>query len=280
MLKPKKIILSFYGIILCCFLFLGFIFYSEFSQRNLEFYVLDIGQGDAILIRTPQHYNILIDGGPDNKVVYKLGEYLPFYDRDIDLMVLTHPDGDHLIGLIEVLRRYKVKAVLLTGILDNSPPYLIWLELIKNKSIPVLIAGEIQNINLGLDLDLEIIYPFTSVHGQKLKDRNDSSIVAKLNYGQTSILLTGDASIKIEKELLAENVDVLADILKAGHHGSKTSSGYNFLKEVNPQIAIISCGLNNKFGHPHQEVIENLNNLGIEIFRTDLDGDFIFTLEK
>ena len=277
MLKAKKIILFFYGVIIFIFVFVGFVFYLEFFQNDLKFYVFDVGQGDAILIQTPEHYNILIDGGPDNAVVYKLGEYLSFYDRDIDLMILSHPHADHMVGLIEVIKRYKVKKILTTGVEYYSPDYLAWLDKISEKNIPVEIVDHLGRIPLGGEVELEILFPGESFLGREIKNVNNASIVVKLIYASATIMLTGD--FEDEESLLNKNLDLSADILKVGHHGSDTANSLEFLKAVSPSKAIISCGLDNKFDHPHPETIHNLDGLGVEILRTDSEGDIILKFE-
>lgn len=274
MLKVKKVIISFYAVILISFCLLGFILYSQISQTNFQFYVFDVGQGDAILIQTPNHYDILIDGGPDNTVIYKLGEYLPFYDHQIDLVVLTHPDADHLVGLVEVLRRYGVKAVLLTGIFDNTPAYQEFLKIIEDKKIRIIFAGQINDIGVEPNLDLQILYPFELIADKKFKEKNDSSIVAKLSYHDFSILLTGDAPENIEDKLIKTKVDITADILKIAHHGSSASSGNDFLTQVRPKLAVISVG-ENKFGHPTPEVLDRLSQQKIPYLTTIEKGDII-----
>ncbi len=246
----------------------------ESQPQVLQFYCLNIGQGDALLIKTPGHYNILIDGGPDNSILYKLGEYLPFYDRDIDLVVLTHPDADHLVGLVEVLRRYQVKAILLTGIFDNSPSYQEFLEIIENKKLRIIFAGQTKDISIEPNLDLRILYPFESIASKEFKEKNDSSIVAKLNYNQFSVLLTGDAPKDIEDKLIKAKANITADILKVAHHGSSASSGRDFLNQVKPKLAVISVG-QNKFGHPTTEVLNNLVEQNITYFTTLDKGDII-----
>jgi len=273
MIQAKKIILGFFTVILVTFCFLAFIFYLEFGQTDFQFIVFDVGQGDAIFVRTPGHYDILIDGGPDNEVVYKLGEYLPFYDREIDLMVLTHPHADHVVGLIEVLNRYKVKKIFTTGVLYYSPDYLVWLDKIKEKNIPVEIIDSQRTLVLPDQTRLEILFPDHSLEGKEIDNVNNASIVAKLTYKETEILLTGD--YEDEESLVEKGLDLSADILKSGHHGSDTGNDLEFLKAVDPETVVISCGEGNKFGHPHQATLDNLEGLGINVFRTDLQGDFV-----
>src|SRR3989338_4464190 len=154
MLTVKKIILIFYLVIAFSLLFLAIILFSQLRPADLQFYVFDIGQGDAILVRTPDRQNILVDGGPDNAVVYKLGKYLPFYDRDIDLMVLTHPHADHLVGLIEVLKRYQVKNIFLTGVAYDSADYQFCLSEIIAKNVKTEIINQPKRLALSDGVEL------------------------------------------------------------------------------------------------------------------------------
>lgn len=275
MKNVKKIILSFYSLIFIGLLLLAIALIIEFKHFGFEFYVFDIGQGDAILIRTPQHHNILIDGGPDNTVVYKLGEYLPFYDRNIDLMIITHPHADHLIGLAEVIERYRVKKVLITGVIYQTPDYLTWLSKISEKNIPIEIVDRVGLIPLGPDVRMDILFPDKSFLNKKIENLNNSSIVAKLTYASTTIMLTGDFE---DEESLVGKMDLRADILKVGHHGSDNANDLEFLKAVNSKIAVISCGKDNKFRHPHEQTLNNLEDLGVKILRTDLQGDFVLRI--
>ncbi len=288
---PKKLykILLIIGITLAL-LVIPFFALSYNPPRELEVDFLDIGQGDAILIKAPAGQNILIDGGPDNTVVAGLSENLPFWDRQIDLMVLTHPHDDHVTGLIDVLKRYRVKKILYTGVIHDSPNFLEWLELVREKKIPVVIIDRPQTVTLGeASAYLDILYPRTSLLGRTVSNLNNSSIVIKLVYGQTDFLLTGDAEVEVEQELLTglsddagiqdagtQNFvsppDLRAEVLKVGHHGSDTSSSEEFLQAVRPQIAVIQVGVNNDFGHPSRRVIKRLERIGVKIFRNDLDG--------
>ena len=257
---------------------LSFILFSEYQRDGLEFIVFSVGQGDSILIRTLSRRDILIDGGPDNTLVYKLGQYLPFYDREIDLIILTHPHSDHVIGLIEVLKRYQVKKVLMTGVKYYSAEYLAFEEEILKRHIPVEVITHRGEMLLDRDTKLDIIFPNQSFFDKENKNLNNTSIVAKLIYASSSIMLTGD--FEDEENLVAKDLDLSADILKVGHHGSRTANSLDFLAAVNPKIAVISSGLGNKFDHPHQETLENLKKLGISIYRTDSGGDYFQVLKK
>lgn len=235
---------------------------------------LDVGQGSAILVSAPNGNQVLIDGGPSDAVLAKLGEELPLGDRKIELLILTHPDSDHLSGLVEVLKRYDVGQILESGIADSSAEYRAWDELITQKKIPVVFASAGQNIAIADNLAIKILYPLGKINGQQFKNTNATSLVGKIIYGQNSVLFTGDAEEQTEQPLLRLGADLRADILAVGHHGSKNSTGADFLAAVAPEIAIIQVGRNNRYGHPTAEVLEKLKELAV--WRTDLDGDIDF----
>ncbi len=246
---------------------------QDFSDKvRIDF--LDVGQGSAILVEAPNSNQVLIDGGPSDAVLAKLGENLPLGDRQIELVILTHPDSDHLSGLIEVLKRYEVGRILESGIADNSAEYQVWNDLIAEKKIPVIFAQAGQTVKVADNLAIKILYPLAKINGQDFKNTNATSLVGKIIYGQNSVLFTGDAEEQTEQPLLLIGADLKADILVVGHHGSKTSTSAEFLATVAPQIAVIQVGLKNKYGHPTPEVLARLK--GVNIFRTDLDKDVDF----
>ncbi|MBU4332661.1 MBL fold metallo-hydrolase [Patescibacteria group bacterium] len=275
MQPPKKLLTIIITLILLALGLGGYVWIVENQQTNLEVIALDIGQGDAILIKTPYRQNILIDGGPDNSVVRGIDGNLPFWRRRIDLMILTHPDADHVTGLVEVLERYPVERVMSTGVVHTLPAYIEWLEIIKDEQIPMDIARAPMKVEFGDDLWLEIIYPWEDYVGINVEDNNETSIVVKLIYGETSFLLTGDATIKSEEEMLSAGIDVNSDVLKVGHHGSKGSTCLEFAQAVEPEYAVISVGADNRFGHPNLRVLKNLEAVGAIILRTDKTGDII-----
>ncbi|MFA6550807.1 MAG: MBL fold metallo-hydrolase [Candidatus Gracilibacteria bacterium] len=243
------------------------------DKMKIDF--LDVGQGSAILILAPNNNQVLIDGGPSNAVLAKLGQALPVFDRKIELLILTHPDSDHLSGLVEVLKRYEVGQILETGIAADSAEYKTWNNLIKSKSIPVVFAQANDLVKIADNLSIKILYPLGKIDGQDFsKNTNATSIVGKIIYGQNSILFTGDAEGQTEKPLLMLGANLKADILAVGHHGSKNSTSAEFLAAVAPSIAVIQVGAKNTYGHPTQEVLNRLKN--INIFRTDLDKDVNF----
>ncbi len=273
MIKTKKIILNFYWLLIISLIFLAVFLFFALKPKSLQFYVFDVGQGDAIFIQTPGGYNILVDGGPDNSVIYKLGKYLPFYDRQIDLMILTHPHSDHIVGLNEVLNRYKVKRIYTTGVYYYSSDYLAWLKKIEEKDIPIEIIYHAGSLILNDKVKLEILFPDINLQDKKLKNINNASIVARVVYNDKSILLTGD--YEDEEKLINKNYNIMSNILKVGHHGSNTANSLEFLKALNPDSAIISCGKDNKFNHPHQQTLNIFDRLNVDLFRTDLNGDII-----
>jgi len=271
--KSVFYVLAFLGLLN---VFVWLIVYDLSKACFLEVTFLDVGQGDAIFIETPQRNQILIDGGPNSAILEKLNTRMPFWDRTIDLIILTHPESDHLTGLIEVLKRYKVENILWTGIIKDTNEYQEWEKLVENEDAEIKIAQAGQRINLSTyetDKYIEVLYPFESLAGQEFKDSNNSSIVAKLVFGKNSFLFTGDTYKSVEKELIEKGININSDVLKVAHHGSKTSTSQDFVREVFPQIAVISAGRNNSYGHPHQETLDTLAKYDITIFRTDLQGD-------
>ena len=234
----------------------------------------DVGQGDAIFIETPQKHQILIDGGPDSVILEKLATVIPFWDRSIDLIILTHPEHDHFAGLIEVLKRYEVENILWTGIVRNTAEYGKWLKLINKEKAKIYIAKAGQRIttNPGFVV-LETLYPFENLEGQIVKNTNNTSVICRMTFRENRFLFTGDAYKSIERKLVNQGIDLDSDVLKVGHHGSKTSSAEEFIEQVSPEVAVISAGKNNSYGHPYQGTLDTLEKYGIDVLRTDKDGD-------
>jgi len=263
-------------IVLVLILLLSLYWININKPKQLKVAILDVGQGDAILIQTPFGQNVLIDGGADDSVAYGLSHNLSWWNRTIDLMILTHPHDDHVSGLVDVIKRYNVKKIAYTGVVHSSPNYLAWLKLIQSQKIPITIIDQPRKIVFGDDCYLDVLYPFDSLLNKEIENINNSSIVAKLVYRDVKFLLTGDAEKVVEEKLLASGTDISAQILKVPHHGSDTGMTENFLKKVNPDIAVISVGKDNKFGHPNGRTINRLERFGKRIFRTDLDGEVDF----
>ena len=266
MAKNKKIVWVVLGLLIGVNI-LAWVVVRELSSSNLEVVFFDVGQGDSIFIETSSGFQVLIDGGPDLTVLEKLGEEMSFYDRTIDLLILTHPDRDHLFGLLEVLKRYEIKNILWTGIVKDTAEWKEWKRLIGEEGANIIIAEAGQEIILSENIYLSILYPFESLEGQETKYTNDTSIVAELVFNNVSFLFTGDISKKIEKQLSTDS-----DVLKIAHHGSKTSTSLEFLEIVSPELAVISVG-ENSWGHPNPEVLSNLEEFGIDILITKELGD-------
>jgi len=253
----KRFLLEIYGGLLGIIILLGFGF-GSLPPENLRVSFLDVGQGDAILIQTPQQQRILVDAGPVGNILLPLGEELGFFEKKINLVIITHPDADHIAGFAEVLRRYKVENILLTGIVGESAWYQDLLQQIAQQKIHTIIADENTDFDFGGGVIVDTLYPLENLAGKKVADTNATSITTRITFGKTSLLLTGDLDIAGEKDLLATGVSLQADVLKLGHHGSHTSNSVEWLQAVNPEIAVVSAGKDNQFGHPHVDVIERL----------------------
>jgi len=272
--NTKKFVLGILAILFFSNILAWIVVFDLAKEKFLEVSFFDVGQGDAIFIETPQKQQILIDGGPGSLILEKLGKEMSFWDRTIDLIILTHPESDHLSGLIEVLKRYRVENILWTGIVRDTPEYKEWKKLIEEEGAKIFLTPARQRIIFSSKTPglIDILYPFENFEGKFFKDSNNTSIVAKLIFKDISFLFTGDIYKSVERELnIFANLD--SNVLKVSHHGSKTSSGEEFIKEVSPEIAIILAGKDNPYGHPHQEVLEILEKYGITILRTDERSD-------
>jgi competence protein ComEC len=221
---------------------------------------------------------MLIDGGPSMKILEKLENVMPLYSKTIDIVLLTHPHSDHVNGLVEILKRYNVGYVLIVGTPSKNPYYQKFLKLIKEKNIKLIFADAKHDIKLGASVFVDILWPIDKKIGVNFKNLNNASLAVKILYKNHAIMLTGDAEVEEESEIVASGFDLSADILKAGHHGSRTASTNMFLDKVNPQEVVIQCGQGNKFGHPHKETLIKFFDRGINVKRNDLEGrvDFIF----
>ncbi|MAG11844.1 MAG: MBL fold metallo-hydrolase [Parcubacteria group bacterium] len=275
----------------------------SYEEGSLYVHVMDVGQGDAILIHTPQGKNILIDGGPHDNIREPLSDIFGFGLHTIDEIYLTHPHSDHFSGLITVMKKYFVEKVWYTGVVHTTPVFKEFLGEIKNQEIPLKLAESKETRSID-GVTIEIIYPDRNIQEKKdwVEDENglnDTSIVMKVIYGETSFLLVGDAEKALEDYLLQQHAAVVipakagiqeeldsiaslqndeflkADVLKIGHHGSKTSTQKKFLEVVNPEFAAISYG-ENSYGHPHPSVINRLNKKGVQYFETQKNGTITF----
>lgn len=234
---------------------------------RLHVWFLDVGQGDAILIQTPDGQQILVDGGPSpGALLDELGEVLPFWDRSLDLVVLTHADADHVSGLLPLLERFEV-ATAVDSIGPGEEGAEAWLAATSAARVtrqPVASGTRIEAGSVALTV-LNTRDPLAD-----LEAGNNGSVVLRLDYGANSVLLTGDAEAEAEEMMLAGSWLLRADVLKVGHHGSAASTSAEFLDAVDPGLAVISVGAENHFGHPAPELLQRLDD--IEVLRTDERG--------
>ncbi len=273
--QKRNFIIYFFGGLVVILVLVWSAVFSQTGQAQdglLEVTFFDVGQGDAIFIETPGGRQILIDGGPDNSVLRKLAEEMPFYDRSIDIVIATHPDADHITGLIDVLEKYDVGLVIDSGDFKGTGVFQEYSSVLKDKNYRYKKAIVGDKIKIGEDIILEILNP-----GEELYEKsNNNSVVIRMDYSDASFLFTGDAERLVEHRLIQGGWDIDVDVMQVAHHGSKTSSSQLFLENVSPDLAVISVGENNRYRHPFPAVLENLDKYGIKVLRTDTDGDIGF----
>lgn len=258
----------------------GFIIPEKHPVLKVSF--LDIGQGDAIYIEAPNGKQMLVDGGPDKTTLLRLRKVMPFFDKSIDVLVVTNPDKDHIGGFIDVLRKYEVSVVVEPGTISKTETYKVLTEKIEKEKAEKVIARREQEIVLDSEYGVKLVILFPDRDVRALST-NDGSIIAKLIYGNTSVMLQGDAPKEMEQYVMSleqkqkGNVSFLdSDILKVGHHGSYTSSDGSYVKAVSPFVAVASLGKDNRYGHPHKETVETFSLLGVSLLRTDEEGTITF----
>jgi beta-lactamase superfamily II metal-dependent hydrolase len=276
MRHPRALLVLFAALIIVVIAVVTVTFFTKaFSSRaELRVVALDVGQGDGILVEFPSGNRWLIDGGPDERVIEILDRLMPFSERRLNGIILTHPHADHVTGLIHVLRRYDVERVLLSTATHTTPEYLEFLQEMREQKIgvtfvnhPFVWSGEDNRV----PWQWEFLYPERDI-SEPVSDLNAVSVVSRLTFGRQSFLFMGDATNEVEDLLVKQGRDLRAAVLKVGHHGSATSSGADFLQAVRPQYAVISVGAENKFGHPSPLTLKRLNAVGTEIYRTDERG--------
>lgn len=265
----KNIInIVFFSLAIYSFLFGGF-----GNNKGPEIIFFDVGQGDAILIQEGD-FQVLVDGGPDDSVIFKLAKRMPSYDKNIEIIILTHPHEDHIRGLMNVLDEYNAEMVFINRIEYENKAYRDLVEEYKDIIIEVAQGDRFKYGNIKG----EIIYPILNKSSNNVlqtKNINNESIITLLDIKGKRILLMGDAEHEVEHKLLKEAPLENIYILKAGHHCSRTATSDMFLRAVNPKVAICSYGKGNKFGHPHYETIEKFQNHDVQYLETAKEGDIV-----
>ena len=245
------------------------------SPDNLEIYFLSVGQGDSELVILPGGVKVLIDGGKGNRVLQELTSVLPFFDRYLDLIVLSHPETDHFLGLIDVLKNYRTGAFVYNGRQGVADSWPVLIKSLKDKKISAVTLAAGDRICYR-ESCFNILSPTADF--LKNKETNDSSLVMELSVAGAHALFTGDIGEKIEN-FLTKNYSLKIDILKVGHHGSKFSTSQKFLASILPRLAFIEVG-KNSYGHPTKEVLARLASIGAQIYRTDTDGTIKIIVTK
>lgn len=270
------------GLVTLSIIFLGiyFIFQNYLRHSGLaEIHVLNVGQGDSILLVSPEEHQILIDGGPGDKILSLLPWYLPYQDQHLDALILTHPHADHLEGLIHVLHHYQVDFIFINQAVYESDLYEEWLELLQDFSGEIILVEKNKEIHFGT-LKFKFLYPYHPdefVAGENINNASIIFTLTELKTGRTAFF-SGDAELEVEEDIL-KNIppqDLQAEFFKAGHHGSETSNSLALLEQIQPEIVAISSGEANSYGHPHSQSLSHFEKIGSHVYRTDTDGDLSF----
>ncbi len=262
----KKPLVGLTFLLCLCNVFIWYAVVHEDRGGVMTVAFLDVGQGDAIFIEAPNGNQVIMDGGPDRSVLRELSKVMPFYDHSIDMLVVTNPDTDHYAGFIDVLKNYEVSRVVEPGTESPSATYIEFEKDVTHEGVTKALAQKGMKIMLDEDVYLEIIFPDQEVSAFST---NDGSIISRLVYKNVSYMLTGDTTQKMERHVLAVDAGSLkSTVLKVAHHGSRTSSGENFVKAVSPRFAVISAGKNNRYSHPHKETLDTFLKLQIPVFGT------------
>lgn len=283
------------GIVTGCIILFSFL--GTIPDGKLHVVFCNVGQGDAAYIRFPDGRDMVVDGGPDDKILGCLGRHMPFWDRSIDIVLMTHPQKDHMQGLIAVLERYGVSYFIRSDVDNTTEGYQKLLDVLKQKKVAVKFATAGERITIG-SATVSMIWPSEEqiaqgkvglatraspatqggdtndgkILGVTSGELNDYSLVFDLQYGTFDVLFTGDADNHVNKNFVGNQALDVLEVLKVPHHGSKTGMTEAFLDWVRPELAVISVG-KNSYGHPHEATLATLATRGIKIMRTDKEGD-------
>ena len=271
----KKAIFIFFTASIFLILLIFFVYLSS-NDGKLHLVVCNVGQGDAIFIRTASKADILIDGGPDKKVLECLGRHMPFWDRSLDIIILTHPDADHITGLIDVIERYKIRYLLTQPNPGKTQIYELFTNVLAEEKISAKYVSRAGEFSIGKEASFKILWPASDKpeeinQNSSKASLNRFSVISVLSYGKFNALLTGDAGSEIQDKIAPSVGDI--DVLKVPHHGSKTGMSDYFLSLTKPELALISVGENNRYGHPTKFILDLLKNRGVKTLRTDQSGD-------
>lgn len=268
---PKMLVVA--ALVAGNFFLFTLIYQREHGELTVAF--LDVGQGDAVFIEAPNGNQLLYDAGPPSGAALRaLSGVMPFWDRSIDVAILSHPDLDHIGGFPEIFNRYKVDLALVSGAVSDNGIYDETETAVAKEGAARLLARRGMRVELGGGVSADIFYPDRDM---STMETNSASIVMRVLYGETAFLLSGDLPIAIEEYLTKKDGSGLASsVLKLGHHGSRTSTSPYFLAAVAPSAAVVSAGRDNRYGHPHKEVLELLKEKKIETFLTSEEGTIIF----
>ncbi len=248
------------------------------TPQKLRVSFLDVGQGDAILIQTPSGKSMLIDGGATNVIRERVAHEMSYFDRDIDVIIATHPDADHVTGLIPILEKYKVHTIVVSPVDNDTNIFDDLNKHIDDEHADVHVAHTGDVIDFHDGVMAQILYPDKN-YREKKNNTNDASVSMVVTYGDESFLLTGDLPGTEEPKLLQQDLPKNVTVYKAGHHGSKYSSGEQLLSYIHPEYAVISAGKDNRYGHPNSETLERLQKYSKEIISTIDRGTISFVTD-
>ncbi len=271
----KKLVFLFSTASILVVLLIFFVFF-RFNDSKLHIVICNVGQGDAIFIRTPAQIDILIDGGPDKKVLDCLGRHMPFWDRSLDLVIMTHPDADHSTGLVDVIKRYQVSSFYTEEVAGKTQIFKLLETVLAEKKLSAKYLHLGDRLSDSSGFSMQTLWPSTEAINSLDQNRsnlrlNELSVVELISYGKFSALLTGDAGSIVMDQIADQARSII--ILKVPHHGSKTGMSDHFLSLTSPELAVISVGAKNRYGHPTKFSLDLLTKHKVRTLRTDLNGE-------